>query len=95
LTMDLEIVGHKDHSSKQSTYQTSCLCPATLAAGLKGSSRLVVADIARWGARTAGAFLEAVRGLNSDPGRMYVVREAEVISFCIASQEGREQHPIL
>ena len=48
LTMDLgqheRLLRHKTH---QSTYQTSCLCPATRAAGLKGSSRRVVADIAR------------------------------------------------
>jgi hypothetical protein len=31
----------------QISYQTSCRCPATLAAGLKGSARAAVADIAR------------------------------------------------
>lgn len=35
-------------------YQTSCLCPATLAAGLKGSSRLVVADMVRRGVKVVG-----------------------------------------
>ena len=32
------------------TYHTSCLCPATLFAGLKGSARAALADIALKGA---------------------------------------------
>ncbi len=35
----------------EATHQTSCFCPATRAAGLKGSSRRVVADMVRSGVR--------------------------------------------
>jgi len=44
------------------TYQTSCFWPATLFAGLKGSSLRVVADMARRGGQLVG-HLGAADGL--------------------------------
>jgi hypothetical protein len=49
LTIDLAVLAIVDAFALAVAYQTSCFCPATLFAGLKGSSLLVVADMARSG----------------------------------------------
>lgn len=54
LTMDLTRTttyqrnAHKSDILCRKTYQTSCRCPATLAAGRKGSAFAAVVDMLRW-----------------------------------------------
>jgi hypothetical protein len=59
------------------TYQTSCFWPATRAAGLKGSSRLDVADMVRSGVNKS---LVGVVRLGINDGRR---RDAEEIRIRI------------
>ena len=61
LTMDLSLLAVVARRSL-TTYQTSCFCPATRFAGLKGSSLLVVADMAR-GRRQLVGHLKVADGL--------------------------------
>ena len=54
LTIDLDALAEGNATIGYENYQTSCFWPATLAAGLKGSSRRVVADMARRGVKLVG-----------------------------------------
>lgn len=77
-------------SGGQLTYQTSCRCPATRAAGLKGSSRRVVADMARRGVNVAG-FFSTLPGLDARRARVGVIREARVARAIISKGDAREK----
>lgn len=83
LTMDLAALASYSIALENLTYQTSCFCPATLAAGLKGSSRRVVADMARRGVKLVGhGALVALAAA----GRMCL--ETKVAIFRMASRKG-------
>jgi hypothetical protein len=75
------------------TYQTSCLCPATLAAGLNGFSRRNVADIARRGATIARRFGATAECLEVGPSAVDASLEAEctrlLISVCAKSDHAQ------
>lgn len=87
LTMDLSLLAVVARRSL-TTYQTSCFCPATRFAGLKGSSLLVVADMARCGRdqlvghfRVGDGLLVAVR--------MDVVARVTILRMAVSLAHGR------
>lgn len=71
-------------------YQTSFLCPATRAAGLKGSSRRVVADIARRGVNGVGLFSAGLAALNMDLLLLIMYREAREDKALMSESDARK-----